>query len=77
MKTVTVWDLPTRIFHWSLVFFFSFSYLSGDELEDFHAYSGYVIIGLLIFRVVWGFIGSPYARFSRFIYPPSTTLNLY
>ena len=75
MKTVTVWDFPTRIFHWSLVFFFSFSYLSGDELEDFHSYSGYIIIGLLIFRVIWGFIGSPYARFSSFIYPPNIIIE--
>ncbi len=41
MKYVTVWDLPTRIFHWSLVFFFSFSYLSGGEFEELHSYSGY------------------------------------
>ncbi len=69
MKSVTVWDLPTRIFHWSLVFFFSFSYLSGDEFEELHSYSGYIIIGLLLFRVIWGFIGSRHARFSDFIYP--------
>ena len=69
MQSVTVWDLPTRIFHWSLVFFFSVSYLSGDEFEELHSYSGYIIIGLLLFRVIWGFIGSRHARFSDFIYP--------
>ncbi|TNF35975.1 MAG: cytochrome b [Gammaproteobacteria bacterium] len=70
-KTIKVWDLPVRIFHWSLVAFFVISYLSGDELETLHAWSGYVVTALIMFRILWGFIGSTYARFSNFIYSPA------
>lgn len=44
---VKVWDLFVRTFHWSLVTFFVISYLSGDELDEVHAYSGYVILSLI------------------------------
>lgn len=69
-KIVVVWDVPVRIFHWSLVLFFAIAYLSGDESEQWHAYSGYVVTGLLVFRVIWGFIGTKYARFSSFVFSP-------
>lgn len=73
-QQVLVWDLGVRIFHWSLVTLFVFSYLSGDELEDLHAYSGYLIVGLLVFRLIWGFIGSKHARFSDFVRSPATVI---
>lgn len=73
MKTRYVWDLPTRLFHWALVFFFCFSYLTGEEETDWHSYSGYIIVLLIVFRIVWGFKGNQYARFSNFIYSPKTT----
>jgi len=73
MHKVQVWDIGIRIFHWSLVFFFIFSYLTGDEFDTIHSYSGYAIAVLLIFRIVWGFIGSTYARFKSFIFSPLTT----
>lgn len=73
MKTVQVWDLPVRFFHWSLVFFFCFSYFTGEEETVWHSYSGYAIIALVTFRVIWGFIGSKYARFADFIYSPKAT----
>lgn len=69
-ETVKVWDILIRVFHWSLVFFFFIAYVTGDELETMHAYAGYIIIGLLTFRIVWGVIGTRYARFSNFIYSP-------
>ncbi|MDH5386935.1 MAG: cytochrome b/b6 domain-containing protein [Gammaproteobacteria bacterium] len=65
---IPVWDILVRIFHWSLVLAFTIAYLSEDEFEDLHVYAGYVVLGLICFRVVWGFIGSRYARFSNFIY---------
>ena len=76
-NTVQVWDLGIRIFHWSLVAFFIFSYFSGDveALEDIHPYSGYIICGLLLFRIIWGFVGSKHARFSDFIYSPTKTIE--
>ncbi len=71
MATVKVWDIAVRIFHWSLVVAFATAYLSGDENELLHANAGYVIIGLLAFRVIWGFIGTKHARFADFIYSPA------
>jgi cytochrome b len=70
--TVRVWDPLVRIFHWSLVGLFSFAFLTGDEWQGPHETAGYIIAGLIAFRVIWGFVGSRYARFSSFIYPPST-----
>lgn len=74
-KTVKVWDLSIRIFHWSLVASFTIAYLSGDELETLHAWFGYLIIALILFRIVYGFVGSKYARFSDFIYSPATVVS--
>lgn len=69
-KLVPVWDILVRIFHWSLVLAFFIAYLTEDDLEDLHIISGYTVLGLITFRVIWGFIGSRYARFSNFIYSP-------
>ncbi len=74
-QQVVVWDLGVRVFHWSLVTLFTFSYLSGDELEELHAYSGYAIIGLLMFRLIWGFVGSEHARFADFVRGPRAVID--
>ena len=68
---IPVWDIFIRIFHWSLVLAFTIAYLTEDDFEDLHVYAGYVVLGLISFRAIWGFIGSRYARFSNFIYPIS------
>lgn len=70
--TVRVWDPLVRIFHWSLVGLFTFAFLTGDEWQKPHETAGYVIAGLIGFRVIWGFVGSRHARFASFIYRPST-----
>ena len=69
--TVRVWDPLVRIFHWSLVGLFTFAFLTGDEWQKPHEVAGYIIAGLIGFRVIWGFAGSRHARFSSFIYRPS------
>jgi cytochrome b len=74
-STVKVWDPVVRIFHWSLVGLFTFSFFTGDEWKQAHIYSGYAIIGLLAIRVIWGIVGSRHARFSSFIYHPATVLR--
>jgi len=76
-RQVPVWDIALRIFHWSLVVAFAIAYVTGEgeEQEFLHSYAGYVIGGLLVFRVVWGFIGSRYARFSSFLFTPKTTFE--
>lgn len=72
---VKVWDPLVRLFHWSLAGFFAFSYLTGDEWKSAHIISGYVIAGLIAFRVLWGLFGSHHARFSSFVYSPLTVLS--
>jgi cytochrome b len=69
-KIIRVWDLPIRLFHWLLVVCIAGSFLTinlGDEFIQWHAYFGYSILILLIFRVIWGFIGSTHARFASFL----------
>jgi len=74
-NTVRVWDISVRIFHWSLVVSFMIAYVTGEELDLVHAYAGYIVLGLLCYRVVWGVIGSRYARFSSFLFSPAETMG--
>lgn len=67
-NTIKVWDLFIRTFHWSLVISFLVAYITEEDLLAIHTLAGYVILGLLALRLVWGFIGTPYARFSNFTY---------
>jgi cytochrome b len=69
-KIIRVWDLPIRLFHWLLVVCIAGSFVTinlGDEFIQWHAYFGYSILTLLIFRIIWGFVGSTHARFISFI----------
>ncbi|WP_159593823.1 cytochrome b/b6 domain-containing protein [Chelativorans xinjiangense] len=74
-RTVRVWDPLVRLFHWSLVAAFVIAWTTGDELERLHETVGYVILGLLAFRLAWGLVGTRYARFGDFIYRPSTVVR--
>jgi cytochrome b len=67
---VKVWDLPTRIFHWSLVVLVVFSWLTADDkglLYVLHTISGYLVFLLILFRVAWGWLGNDRARFGDFV----------
>ena len=66
-KAVPVWDIAVRTFHWSLVVSFFIAYLSEDDFETLHVYAGYLVLALISFRVIWGLIGTKYARFSNFV----------
>jgi cytochrome b len=73
-QEIKVWDIAVRVFHWSLVAGFVIAYLSGeDEDSMLHIYAGYVVCGLILFRILWGFIGTKYARFRDFIHGPAIT----
>lgn len=71
---IKVGDLPLRIFHWLLVVAFFTAYLTEDNLLTVHVWAGYVVGGLLLFRLLWGFIGNEYARFANFLCSPATSI---
>ena len=72
---ILVWDLPTRAFHWLLALSFIAAYLSSeDDWLTFHVTFGYTVLGLVGFRLLWGFAGTRYARFSSFAYGPARGL---
>ncbi|MGL5391249.1 MAG: cytochrome b/b6 domain-containing protein [Shewanella sp.] len=76
VQTIKVWDLLIRIFHWSLVAFFAIAYLTEgeDEWMNIHSYAGYSVLMLMLFRLLWGAIGSYHARFSHFVTRPKVAL---
>jgi cytochrome b len=63
--SVYVWDLPLRIFHWSLAACIVVAWLSANVFETLHRVTGYSTIALVVFRLAWGFAGSRHARFNR------------
>jgi cytochrome b len=71
---VRVWDLPLRLFHWVLFILVGVSFVSaeiGGNLMVWHGRAGLAVLGLVVFRIVWGFIGSTHARFANFVRGPS------
>ena len=68
-----IWDLPLRLFHWSLVVLIPYSWYSVEIAEDMdrHMLIGYLILALVLFRLAWGIIGPRYARFGSFFYGPA------
>ena len=74
---VLVWDLPVRIFHWLLVTSFTGAWLTSESetQQMLHYAFGYSAGGLVLFRIVWGLIGTRYARFTQFIKGPTETFH--
>jgi cytochrome b len=76
-RRILVWDVPTRVFHWTLALCFAAAFVTADSerYRDVHVALGYSLLGLVLFRVVWGLVGSRYARFSSFPLRPSAVKN--
>lgn len=77
MHKIRVWDLPLRLFHWFLALFITTSIITGLEggnAMQYHYWSGYAILALLVFRLLWGFVGGHHARFTSFMRHPGTIL---
>jgi cytochrome b len=74
---ILVWDLPTRLTHWLLAASFVGAFATGDSerLRDIHIILGYTMLGLVAFRLVWGLVGTRYARFSSFAFGPRSVLS--
>jgi cytochrome b len=70
-----VWDPLVRIFHWSLATSFAVAWVSSHASADIHDGAGYLAAGLVLVRVLWGALGTPYARFAQFVRGPSTVLR--
>jgi cytochrome b len=69
-ERILIWDVPTRVFHWLLAASFAGAFLTGDSerWRDVHLLLGYTFAGLIVFRVIWGLVGTRYARFRAFLF---------
>lgn len=72
---VRVWDPLVRIFHWGLIAAFATAYVTQEQEYDLHLLAGYSVLGLVSFRILWGFIGPRYARFGTFVRGPGHLLS--
>ena len=72
---VRVWDTVVRVGHWALVLLFVVAYLSGEEESLLHVYAGYGVLGIVVFRILWGVVGTRHARFTDFVYGRAETLR--
>ena len=72
IRRILVWDVPTRVFHWLQALSFGGAYLLAfsERFRDYHDALGFILLGLLVFRLLWGFAGTAYARFSSFLFKP-------
>lgn len=71
---IRVWDPLVRIFHWTLVLCFVVAWFSAQVWDSLHDWAGYAAGALVLVRVIWGFVGAPYARFSQFVRSPRVVI---
>ena len=69
---ILIWDIPTRVFHWLLAVSFAGAFLTAESerYREIHVTLGYTLLGLIAFRLIWGFVGSRYASFRSFLFKP-------
>jgi cytochrome b len=75
-RKILVWDLPTRVFHWLLALSFAGAFVTAESerYRDVHVALGYTVLGLVAFRLLWGLVGTRYARFWSFAFGPRSVL---
>lgn len=76
-QSIRVWDMPVRVFHWLMVISFVGAYITSESerWRLVHVTLGYTLGGLLVFRLLWGLVGTRYARFSSFVRGPLPVLR--
>ena len=76
MQRTLIWDIPTRLFHWTMVLSFAGAWLTheSDQWLGVHVFLGYLMLGMVVFRLIWGVVGTHYARFTSFWYGPLDAL---
>ncbi len=74
-STVKVWDAFVRLAHWSLVASVTAAWLTRHSDSAWHEWLGYTALSIAVIRIVWGFVGTPYARFSEFVRTPGRTMT--
>ncbi|MDX9740440.1 MAG: cytochrome b/b6 domain-containing protein [Gammaproteobacteria bacterium] len=77
-RRVYVWDPLVRIFHWSLLGLIAFSWYAGTvggNMMEYHMWSGYTMLTLVLVRIAWGFVGTSYARFTSFLHAPRAIIT--
>ncbi|KPK38508.1 MAG: cytochrome B [Gammaproteobacteria bacterium SG8_47] len=74
-SSVKVWDPFVRVFHWTLVGAFAVAFVTEDDFLTLHTWAGYLVGALVLLRVLWGFTGTRYARFSSFVFSPKVVLG--
>jgi len=68
---IKVWDIAIRGFHWTLLGCYAIAFISSENIMKLHVIFGYSVLFLVLFRILYGFVGSKYARFSDFLYRPA------
>lgn len=76
LQAIRVWDLPTRLFHWILVALIIAQWWTAEQSNtmDYHVWGGYAVLTLVLFRLIWGFVGSETVLFSNFVRGPGAAL---
>ena len=72
---IKVWDIAIRVFHWTLLGCYVIAFISSENIMKVHVIFGYIVLFLVLFRILYGFVGTKYARFSNFLYPPAQIVD--
>lgn len=78
-RKILVWDAPVRVFHWLMVFSFAGAYLTAESerWRMLHVTLGYTMAALVVFRLIWGLVGTRHARFSNFVRGPAAVMRYF